>query len=123
MTAKSKPLLGNSERLVFAYHFSTNLSNPYPIISSISIWEIGLKAKRGHLVLRLPIAGYSEMLQMAARLEIAPVDVATWLRNLSLDWEHRVPADRTIVATATLLNCPLVTSDRVIRAYYRQSIW
>jgi PIN domain nuclease of toxin-antitoxin system len=74
------------------------------IISSISIWEIGLKAKRGHLILPLSIADYTQMLQGLDRVKIVPIDVTTWLENLSLNWEHRDPADRTIVATASLLD-------------------
>jgi PIN domain nuclease of toxin-antitoxin system len=93
------------------------------IVSSISIWEMGLKAKRGRLELPLSIAEYTQRLQKLERLEITPVDVNIWLENLSLNWGHRDPADRTIVATASLLNCPLVTSDRTIRAFYKQSIW
>jgi PIN domain nuclease of toxin-antitoxin system len=92
-------------------------------ISSISIWEIALKAKQGRLALPLSTADYTNNLQKLDRLEIAFVDVKIWLKNISLNWDHRDPADRTIVATATLLNCPLVTSDRVIRAFYKQSIW
>lgn len=93
------------------------------IISSISIWEIGLKAKRVKLELPLSIAEYTQKLKTLERLEIAAIDVNTWLENLSLNWEHRDPADRTIVATASLLSCPLVTSDQAIRAFYKQSIW
>jgi PIN domain nuclease of toxin-antitoxin system len=93
------------------------------IVSSISIWEMGLKANRGRLELPLSIAEYTQRLQKLERLEITPVDVNIWLENLSLNWGHRDPADRTIVATASLLNCPLVTSDRTIRAFYKQSIW
>ena len=52
-----------------------------------------------------------------------PVDVLTWIKNIELDWDHRDPADRTIVATASLHACPLVTSDSAIRAFYSQTIW
>ncbi len=93
------------------------------ILSSISIWEIGLKVKAGRLALPLSITDYIHKLQMLERLEIKAVDIETWIENVSLNWAHRDPADRTIVATASLQNCPLVTSDRIIRAYYKHSIW
>jgi len=92
-------------------------------ISAISIWEIGLKAKRGRLVLPFPISEFAELLQKTDGLEIVAVDVPTWLENLSLNWDHRDPANRTIVATATLLDCPLITSDREIRSFYKNCIW
>ncbi len=93
------------------------------VVSSISIWEIALKVKRGKLGLPLAMGDYVERLQQLERLEIRPVDVQAWLDNLALDWEHRDPADRTIVALATRLACPLVSSDGVILDFYPQTIW
>lgn len=93
------------------------------VISSISVWEIALKVKRGKLDIPLSIIDYAERLQRLESLEILSVDVQTWLENLDLDWEHRDPADRTIVAIATRLACPLVTSDCVVADFYRETTW
>jgi PIN domain nuclease of toxin-antitoxin system len=93
------------------------------VVSSISIWEIALKAKLGKLELPLAAASYAAGLQQLERLEIHAVDVQTWLDNLALEWDHRDPADRTIVALANHLGCALVSSDRVILEYCRQAIW
>ena len=93
------------------------------MISSISIWEIGLKVKRETLVLPLPVSDYVERLKRVEGLRILPVDDRTWLRNVELDWSHRDPADRTIVATAMLDSSPLVTSDATIRSFYQRAIW
>ena len=92
-------------------------------VSAISVWEIGLKAKQGKLALPLSIHAYVSRLQRLERLQIEAVTVEVWLENLALDWAHRDPADRTIVATAVLAGCPLVSSDRVIRAFYQQTVW
>ncbi len=56
-------------------------------------------------------------------LNILSVDVDMWLGSVALNWNHRDPADRVIVATASILNCPLVTSDRLISGYYAAAIW
>lgn len=93
------------------------------IVSAISIWEIGLKVKRGRLVIPLAIRDYADHLQHLEKLEILPVDVKTWLEDLDLPWEQRDPVDRTIVALAEHYGCPLVTSDRVMAAYYPHTIW
>jgi PIN domain nuclease of toxin-antitoxin system len=93
------------------------------VISSISVWEIALKVKRGKLEIPLTIQEYVERLQQLDVLEILSVDVQTWLENLDLAWEHRDPADRTIVALATRFGCPLITSDRVIADYYQEVVW
>lgn len=93
------------------------------IISSISIWEIGLKVKKDQLVLPLPMAAYVEKLQTVEGVEIVPVDEKTWLKNLELVWEHKDPADRTLVATAIIFSSPLVSSDKLIRKFYPETIW
>src|SRR4030042_431626 len=93
------------------------------VVSSISIWEIALKVKRGKLSLPMAMSDYAGRLQQLEDLEIRPVDVQTWLDNLDLEWEHRDPADRTIVAIATRLACPLVSSDGMIANFYPQTTW
>ena len=92
-------------------------------LSSISIWEIGIKVKRKRLFIPVSIQEFTDKLETIDRVDILPVDVLTWIKNIELDWDHRDPADRTIVATASLHACPLVTSDSAIRAFYSQTIW
>ena len=92
-------------------------------VSSISIWEIGVKVNKGKLSIPLPVPELTERLERVDRLDLLAVDLRTWLMVLDLDWAHRDPADRTIVATAALLACPLLTPDPRIRAFYSQSIW
>ena len=93
------------------------------LVSSISIWEIGIKAARGRLSIPLSVREYAERLERIARVEVLPVDTETWLVGLDLSWDHRDPADRTIVATAALNECPLVTSDRAMRNFYSRAVW
>jgi len=93
------------------------------VVSSISVWEIALKVKHGKLILPLTMVDYIGRLNRLAELEILPVDVQTWLDNVELDWDHRDPADRTIVALATRLECPLISSDNIITSYYPKTVW
>ena len=93
------------------------------VISSISVWEIALKVQRGKLTIPLSKTEYVNRLERLEKLEILAVDVRTWLENLELKWEHRDPADRTIVATARLLGCPLIASDSEIGSFYGETIW
>ncbi len=93
------------------------------VISSISIWEIGLKIKHNRLQIPLTIDTYARRLQMTEKVVIQAVDVLTWIENLALDWDHRDPADRTIVATARLLGCGLVSSDKRIADFFSETIW
>jgi PIN domain nuclease of toxin-antitoxin system len=93
------------------------------IISTISIWEIGVKVKRGRLEIPLPVDAFVAKLKETDGVLIEPVTETTWLKNLELVWDHKDPADRTIVATASLLSCPLVTSNQEMRKFYSQAVW
>jgi PIN domain nuclease of toxin-antitoxin system len=93
------------------------------LVSSISIWEIALKVKRGTLQIPLSIDQYVAKLQQAEQLEILPVDTTIWLESVALDWEHRDPADRVIVALARQLKLPLVSNDRKIASFFSNMIW
>lgn len=92
-------------------------------ISSISIWEIGIKIKNGKLEIGTDITDYTARLAKLGRLKILPVDAAVWIKNLELDWNHRDPADRTIVATALLHRLTIVTADTMMAAYYSETVW
>lgn len=91
-------------------------------ISSISIWEIGIKAKNGHLAIPLSLENYVARIKRIG-VEVLPVDEHIWLANVNLDWFHRDPADRTIVATAMLNICPVITPDHLIQTFYDKVIW
>ncbi len=92
--------------------------------SAVSLWEIGIKWKRGALDLGgLDLRDYARRLERVDGLEIIPVSAAIWVESVSLDWDHRDPADRVIVATARLRNIPIVTRDDVMGGYYKRVIW
>lgn len=83
-------------------------------VSAISIWELGLKIRQGKLEIGMELEVFYQMLKRCTYLEIIPVDAEIWMRNLRLNWEHRDPADRTIVATALRKSVPLLTADTAI---------
>jgi PIN domain nuclease of toxin-antitoxin system len=40
-----------------------------------------------------------------------------------LDWDHRDPADRVVVALATQRQARLITKDSVINDFYLATVW
>ena len=85
--------------------------------SSISIWELGIKVQRGQLELPITVDELARRIERGGVVELVPVDTTTWLRTLSLDWSHRDPADRVIVATALMKEVPVLTKDRVLHDF------
>lgn len=92
-------------------------------ISSITIWEIGIKLKKKSLDIGEDIQSYVRRLLLLGSIEIIPVDENLWIKNISLKWDNKDPADRTIVATALSRNLPIMTKDTVIRDFYHKIIW
>jgi len=94
------------------------------LLSSTSIWELGIKIKKGKLEIRLSIEEFVQLLRKTGVLEIVPIDEKIWMENLSLKWSHKNPAGRTLVATTLLNQLPVLTKDEVIHRYRGvKSIW
>lgn len=93
-------------------------------VSSVSIWEVAIKAKSGNLTLpKPPDQWFAEILKDHDLVEI-PLrsDLACCAANLPMI--HRDPFDRVLIATALLRNCVILTSDKTIATYPGiQTLW
>lgn len=87
-------------------------------VSSISVWEVTLLVLRKRIRLTLDVADWISRCEALPFLNFVPVDnlVALKANNL-VDYPHRDPADRMIIATTLLVGGTLVTKDRKILAY------
>jgi len=93
-------------------------------LSSISIWEAGVKWKRKKLHFGgLHLREYVKRIQAIDCVTILPVTEAIWMEGILLDWDHADSADRVIVATARLHSVPILTKDQVIFSYYDRTVW
>lgn len=111
-------LTGQEREIAFS-----DIESGQAAVSSISFWEIGIKIKYGKLELGMSLENYLKRIHKFNRFEIIPVDEIIWMENIRLDWDHRDPADRTIVATAKLRELPILTRDLLIRNFYRNQGW
>ncbi len=93
------------------------------LVSAVSLWEVGTKMRRGRLELPVSFAELVTTVESLDRVTIVPVDLPIWLAVVDLDWDHRDPADRIVVATAWRHRATLITSDRAIRAFYPDTAW
>jgi len=86
-------------------------------VSAISCWEVAKLVELGRLNLTIPV---DQWLALAVRppVQLMPLSPEVAVESTQLpSLFHRDPADQIIVATARLLDCPLVTADANIRAY------
>ncbi|MDZ7724492.1 MAG: type II toxin-antitoxin system VapC family toxin [candidate division KSB1 bacterium] len=117
-TLNPDALTENEREIAFAA-----LENGSAAVSSISFWEIGINIKRKKLDIRMSLHTYIDKIHQFNGFEIIPVDERSWAKNIALDWPHKDPADRTIVATAMLRDLPILTRDTVIREFYAKLGW
>jgi PIN domain nuclease of toxin-antitoxin system len=91
---------------------------PNPLgVAAISCWEVAKSVELGRLQLACPVSQWlTQALQPPVQLLPLTPEVAVGSTQLPGTF-HRDPADQLIVATARLYACPLVTLDRLIRAY------
>ncbi|MCA0154902.1 type II toxin-antitoxin system VapC family toxin [Tsukamurella sp. M9C] len=83
-------------------------------VSAASAWEIAIKTRLGRLDGSGILSSWKETLESMAAQELA-MDSADATLAGQLNWEHRDPFDRMIVAQATRRGLAIATSDRVIR--------
>jgi PIN domain nuclease of toxin-antitoxin system len=87
-------------------------------ISAISCWEVAKLVELRKLQLPIEVSEWFRIALQYPRttlLELTP-DIATESTRLPGKF-HRDPADQIIVATARILECPLLTTDQKIISY------
>ena len=100
------------------------MESSFGYVSSISIWEIGIKVKKKKIEIPISIDELTSRLKRSRVIKIIPVDETIWINSIQLNWKNQDPADRVIVATASQLAVPIVTSDKEMRnAFKKNTIW
>lgn len=93
------------------------------ITPAIAIWEIAIKVKNKKLDLGTPLDIYLKKLKQSDVVKIFAVDEDVFVTSVNLEWSHRDPVDRIMIALAMYKNCPIVTRDKEIRKFYDNTIW
>lgn len=91
-------------------------------ISIASIWEIAIKMSLGKLEI---VGGFTtiENFLKDNDFEILPIDIDDTKTLLSLEFIHRDPFDRMIVAQSITSGLVLVTRDIQLRDYQVEVLW
>ncbi|MEN6451999.1 MAG: type II toxin-antitoxin system VapC family toxin [Thermoguttaceae bacterium] len=87
-------------------------------VSAISCWEIAKLVERRRLELPCRLEEWFEHALAYPGIQIVELSPAIAVESCRLPGTfHRDPADQIIVATARLIGCSLVTSDKKLLAY------
>ena len=93
------------------------------VTSAMAIWEIAIKVKNQKLDLGFPLSKYISRVQQSDVVEILAADTDLLVDSVNLEWSHRDPVDRIIVALGNNLGAPIITRDKKIRDFYSNVIW
>jgi PIN domain nuclease of toxin-antitoxin system len=95
------------------------------MVSAISVWEVALKVATGKLQLDRDVRQWIDFASSYPGCTMLPLEPIDALESTLLPGDfHKDPADRILVALARRLDCPIVTSDKAIRAYrHVHAIW
>lgn len=90
------------------------------LVSAITPWEISMLVDKNRLDLGRDVLSWISSALAAPGVALAPIsaEIAVEAGRLT-GGIHGDPADRLIVATARVLACPLLTSDRRLLDYGR----
>ena len=87
-------------------------------VSSISLWEFAMLVEKKRLTLTIDSNAWIASVEALPFLTIIPVDNRVAVRAVQLvDFPHRDPAYRMIVATAIGHGATLLTADARLRSY------
>lgn len=82
-------------------------------VSAVSVWEVWLKSSIGKL--RVPSA-FAQKLASQSFMEL-PLRAEHTPAVAMLEWHHRDPFDRMLIAQAKSENLILLTADKALAAY------
>ena len=86
------------------------------ILPAICVWETAMLAAKGRLKLQPGVEEWVAR-NLGSPVELEPLSPEISIRSSRLADFHGDPADRLIVATAQVLQMPLVTADRQIQEW------
>lgn len=87
-------------------------------LSIISCWEVAKLVQVGRLVLPCSVTGWLDQALAYPGIRLLPLSPRIVVESTQLPGAfHRDPADQLIVATARVLQLPIVTADESILAY------
>jgi PIN domain nuclease of toxin-antitoxin system len=90
--------------------------------SIASLWEMGIKHSLGKLDLKADLKKIFELIDQTG-LIILPITTTHILTNITLDFYHRDPFDRLLIAQAKSEGLTLISKDGEFKDYNINLIW
>lgn len=116
-------LLGSPSKIPGGVHAALKNPRARLLVSSVSAFEVATKHRIGKLPGMGPLLLDWDRRVAAMRAEELPLLGRHAMLAGALEWEHRDPFDRMLVAQSISEDATLVTSDDVVRRKVPRSLW
>ena len=93
------------------------------LVCAASFWELARKISKGTLDLGMSAQTFLANCAKVSQFAILETTPEIWIQSAEMEWDHRDPIDRLLVATAETHDVPLVTCDKIIGRYYKSCVW
>jgi PIN domain nuclease of toxin-antitoxin system len=93
------------------------------LVSIATVWEIGIKVAIGKLPLSKPFRAWMDTAIADLAMTVLPISLDHVERLTQLEFHHRDPFDRLLIAQALVEDIPLISSDAQFDAYGVKRIW
>jgi len=91
-------------------------------VSVASLWEIGIKTSLGRLELKSDLKKIFGLIEQSGLL-LLPITPNHILTNAELDFHHRDPFDRLIIAQGKCEELTIISKDKVFEKYHIDLVW
>ncbi len=109
LSEKAKSIIENGENEIY--------------LSSISVWELSIKARLGKLRLKKDLKQFITENIVEYSIIQLPVNIAHALEISKLPDIHKDPFDRMLIAQSLVEDLTIITSDEFISRYDVNTIW
>lgn len=92
-------------------------------VSIASCWELAIKASLGKIRLAKPVERFIPSELAANDFQLLSIEFRHVARVESMEFHHRDPFDRMLVAQALAEKMPLVSADEMFDAYGVKRVW
>ena len=93
------------------------------LVSIATVWEIGIKVANGKLPLSKPFRAWIDTAIADLAASVLPITLDHLERQIQLEFHHRDPFDRLLIAQALVDDIPLIGSDTQFDAYGVNRSW
>jgi PIN domain nuclease of toxin-antitoxin system len=102
----------------------TQILNPNAqnYVSIASLWEISIKVKLGKLQINGSMSSVIDDLT-ENNFELLPINFAHIVKNYELEFFHRDPFDRIIIAQSIVEEMSIISKDNNFKPYNINQIW